>query len=168
MDINIARIIYDHYPSAGEMIPEEVADDLGALYAWARQHDFGDTLLKFIILEAHEGGESTDGSLDPQQVHDCLSRARDDLEQVLGGLAAALDLPTEVLDAEPARTWRCSGCGRTVRLTQDDLADIGNPICGEPDCPNEDEEMELLPLPTNGTVASARQTGEKGPDPCAS
>jgi len=38
-----------------------------------------------------------------------------------------------------ARTWGCGDCDRTVRLTCEELAEAGNPICQ--DC---EEEMALL------------------------
>jgi hypothetical protein len=38
-----------------------------------------------------------------------------------------------------ARTWRCEDCDRTVRLTYEELAEAGNPLC--PGC---EEEMALL------------------------
>ena len=44
---------------------------------------------------------------------------------------------------EATRTWKCAGCGRTVQLTPDDMAEIGNPICTNEDCDRFDEEMEL-------------------------
>lgn len=40
--------------------------------------------------------------------------------------------------------WRCTECNHEVRLTFSQIADIGNPICGQPGCDNEDAEMELV------------------------
>lgn len=40
--------------------------------------------------------------------------------------------------------WTCEDCGYTVELTYEGLAEIGNPICTDPDCPLPDGEMTLL------------------------
>ena len=40
--------------------------------------------------------------------------------------------------------WRCPECHREVRLTFAEMADIGNPICGSPECEDPDGEMELV------------------------
>ena len=40
--------------------------------------------------------------------------------------------------------WRCSKCQHEVSLTFSQLAESGNPICGEPGCKNEGDEMDLI------------------------
>ena len=45
------------------------------------------------------------------------------------------------------RTWKCLTCGHEARVGYELLAEIGTPICGQPDCPDADNEMELLPEP---------------------
>jgi len=91
--MNIARTIYDNYPGASEMIPEEALTDLETLYNWAVQPDnnFGDSLLRFIIIEAKEGGETTDGKIDPERVGIVLTRGLEDLDAVIEAIAQAID-----------------------------------------------------------------------------
>jgi len=44
----------------------------------------------------------------------------------------------------PTALWKCSGCGREVRLSFSELANIGNPICGAPGCGACNDEMEFV------------------------
>jgi hypothetical protein len=90
--VNIARIIYDNYPAAAELIPEDKTTDIETLYKWAcRQRNLGDSLLRFIIIEAKEGGEGSDGKVDPERVGMALTRGLEDLDAVIEALAQALD-----------------------------------------------------------------------------
>ena len=90
--MNIARIIYDNYPAAAELIPEDKVADIKTLYKWAsRQRNLGDSLLRFIIIEAKEGGEDPDGKIDPERVGMALTRGLEDLDAVIEALANAID-----------------------------------------------------------------------------
>ena len=56
---------------------------------------------------------------------------------------ASRSLPLNV-PARPPRSWKCCGCGREVRLSFSELANIGNPICGAPGCNACNDEMEFV------------------------
>lgn len=45
----------------------------------------------------------------------------------------------DTLAFSPSRLWQCSTCGRTARLSYEELAGVGMPLCS--DC---DEAMDLL------------------------
>jgi hypothetical protein len=90
--VNIARIIYDNYPGAAELIPEDKLADIETLYKWVcKQRHFGDSLLQFIIFEAKEGGETEDGKIDPERVGVALTRGLEDFDAVVEALAKAID-----------------------------------------------------------------------------
>ena len=81
--INIARIIYDAYPSSDllPIDPEQDCRDLQTLLAKVTSENIGDGLFKFIVIEIVEGGESTlDGAIRVMQ------RAKEDVESVLQAL----------------------------------------------------------------------------------
>lgn len=42
------------------------------------------------------------------------------------------------------RRWRCAECGKEVVLSYEELADSGNPICGEAGCLREGDEMDMM------------------------
>ena len=85
-EINIARTIYDAYPSA-DLLPIDPDLDLRSLQALLSKvtsENIGDSLFKFLVVEIIEGGESTlDGA------SRVLERARIDVETVLQALQAA-------------------------------------------------------------------------------
>ena len=90
--MNIARIIYDNYPAAVELIPEAKVTDIETLYKWVcKRRNLGDSLLKFIIIEAKEGGEGPDGKIDPERVGMALTRGLEDLDAVIEALSNAID-----------------------------------------------------------------------------
>ena len=39
--------------------------------------------------------------------------------------------------------WACPECKREVQWFYSDIADTGNPICGDTNCPEPDTEMEF-------------------------
>jgi len=85
-EINIARVIYDAYPSA-DLLPVDPDQDcrsLQALLSKVTSENIGDNLFKFMVVEIVEGGESTlDGAIR------VLERTRIDAETVLQALQAA-------------------------------------------------------------------------------
>ena len=84
--INIARIIYDAYPSADllPIDPDQDCRSLRALLSKVTGENIGDSLFKFMVVEIIEGGDSTlDGAI---QV---LERAKADIEAVLQALRVA-------------------------------------------------------------------------------
>ena len=84
--INIARVIYDAYPSADllPIDPDQDCRSLQALLSKVTSENIGDSLFKFLVVEIVEGGESTlDGAIR------VLERARIDVETVLQALQAA-------------------------------------------------------------------------------
>jgi len=84
--INIARIIYDAYPSADllPIDPDQDCRSLRALLSKVTGENIGDGLFKFMVVEIIEGGDSTlDGAIR------ALERAKADIEAVLQALRAA-------------------------------------------------------------------------------
>ena len=55
------------------------------------------------------------------------------------------------------RTWICNGCGHTVNISYNELTIAGNPICIEPGCSSEGEEMELLSCETKDSREDIQQ-----------
>jgi hypothetical protein len=91
--INIAKLIYENFPDAKDLIPEECSEDLKQMYRYvvdAPTSELGDSLLRFIVIEAWEGGQLSDGTVDPESVCHALGRGAEEMEQVLGALAAAI------------------------------------------------------------------------------
>ena len=83
--INIARVIYDAYPSADllPIDPDQDCRSLQALLSKVTSENIGDSLFKFLVVEIVEGGESTlDGAIR------VLERARIDVETILQALQA--------------------------------------------------------------------------------
>ena len=104
--MNIARVIYNGYPGAGDVIPEAILTDLETLYRYVRDHDIGDSLLRFTIVEAWEGGRGDDGRVDPVRAVKCLAVGLNDLSTVLMHLMMELVKESPVneaaIDGEPA------------------------------------------------------------------
>ena len=84
--INIARIIYDAYPNADllPINPEQDCRSLQDLMAKVTAENIGDRLIRFIVIEIVEGGESTlDGAIR------VMERAKEDVDAVLQALQDA-------------------------------------------------------------------------------
>lgn len=78
MSENLAQIIYDNYPNT-DLLPidrEEDCSSLQALFLKVTEEDVGDTLFKFIVIEAFEAG--TD-----EEAIRLLNRGIDDLRAVI-------------------------------------------------------------------------------------
>ena len=51
-----------------------------------------------------------------------------------------------LVPGQPTSHWKCQGkgCDGEARLTFSKMAEIGSPLCTNEDCPNFDQEMELV------------------------
>jgi len=84
--INIARLIYDAYPSSDllSIDPEQDCRNLQTLLAKVTSENIGDSLFRFIVIEIVEGGESDlDGAIR------VMERAKEDVGAVLEALQTA-------------------------------------------------------------------------------
>ena len=91
--INIAKLIYENFPDAKDLIPEECSEDLKQMYRYVIDtsvSELGDSLLRFIVIEAWEGGQLSDGTVDAEIVCHALNRGAEELGQVLSALAGAM------------------------------------------------------------------------------
>jgi len=91
--INIAKLIYENFPDAKDLIPAECSEDLKQMYRYVTDtpaSELGDSLLRFIVIEAWEGGQLSDGTVDPEIVHHALGRGVEELGRVVSALAAAM------------------------------------------------------------------------------
>jgi hypothetical protein len=91
--INIAKLIYENFPDAKDLIPVECSQDLKQMYRYVTDtpaSELGDSLLRFIVIEAWEGGQLPDGTVDAESVCRALGRGAEEMEQVLGALTAAI------------------------------------------------------------------------------
>ena len=96
--MNEAQVIYQSYPGADSINISRVAGcgDIESLYEKCRQHESGDPLFDFLVIEYVEGGEvvfdnngEPDTKIDPDQGIHALERARDDLQAVIDALSEA-------------------------------------------------------------------------------
>lgn len=55
-----------------------------------------------------------------------------------------LDMQRKLFNEKDVRTWKCPECETTVQVSQDWLADHGDPVCSTCDC-----DMELQPVEGN-------------------
>jgi len=138
---NLARIIYDSYPSSDllPLDPERDCRSLDDLLERVTTQDIGDTLFKFFVTEIVEGGEGTlEGAIR------VLERARKDADAVLQALNLAQQRPGQLgnrmahdhrSDHEHLRIWRCSDCKRCLYRSYKKIAEAGAPYC--PGCGRE-------------------------------
>jgi hypothetical protein len=139
--LNLARIIYDSYPSSDllPLDPERDCRSLDDLLERVTTQDIGDTLFKFFVTEIVEGGEGTlEGTIR------VLKRAKKDVNAVLQALKCAQRRPGEPgnrtthdrrSDRAHLRIWRCSDCHRCLYRSYKKIAEAGAPYC--PGCGRE-------------------------------
>jgi hypothetical protein len=127
--LNLARIIYDSYPSSDllPIEPQRDCRDLQSLLEKIRTSNIGDTLFQFLVLEVAEGGEgSLDGAIR------VIGRARNDVDAVLQAFVRARSARAHL------RIWRCPDCKRCLYRSYKKIAEAGAPYC--PGC---GREMQL-------------------------
>jgi hypothetical protein len=94
--LNLAKVIYDAYPDSDLLPcidPEKDLVSLEALYNAVRRYGdkLGDSMFRFIVIEAWEGSEQTVGSRPIANVIDALDCGSEDLRDVLVALEEARD-----------------------------------------------------------------------------
>lgn len=83
--MNIAKLIYDNYPESDllNIDPEKHLKDLDTLYEYVTNGDCGDSLFKFIVVEAKDGAGG-----EINQTIQQLYRAVNDCYNVINALEA--------------------------------------------------------------------------------
>jgi len=91
--MNLAKVIFKSYPDSDLLpISEDVLSDIKSLYKHvlsASPAELGDGLFRFVVIEALEAGECTDGHISIHCVLSALRRAITDIESVVEGIELA-------------------------------------------------------------------------------
>jgi hypothetical protein len=84
----LAKIIYDNYPDAPDMIDTDDCKDMDTLRA-ASKSNIGDGLFRFIVEELYETAVMADGTIDAGQAVSAMMAAMEDIEYVMTGIVEA-------------------------------------------------------------------------------
>lgn len=118
--MNLAQILFDAYPHSDLLPIDSQSDlkDLKTLHRKVTSTNIGDGLFTFLVIELDEG----DGNFDEAIRH--LRQAREDVDVVLQAVIA---------EKHSQRLWQCPRCRKTLDVSYDNLAVVGNPLCSDCD-----------------------------------